>query len=206
MPCAGLSVAQLCHAPSSAAPGPSCGRIRAEARSACARASRHLRSGRQGPADSGSDMRQKRRQTRRSISPCMIMAEDAALRQHDKVTKKGPQGNGPVPRSSTAPLADLATTDIRARRLALRSLASAGSEKLRLRHQGIKIGRSQAECDVAFTPGLQIVPAVRAHVVKGLGGRGAALRRKRRKKRALDGKLPDRRCMRHADHLRGLAQ
>ena len=206
MPCAGISVAQLCHAHSSAAPGPSCGRIRAEARSACARASRHLRSGRQGPADSGPDMRQKRRQTRRSISPCMIMAEDAALRQHDKAMKKGPQGNGPVPRSATAPSADLATTAIRARRQALRDSASAGSEKLRLRHQGIKIGRSHAECDVAFTLGLQIVPAVRAHVVKGLGGRGAALRRKRRKKRALVGKLPGRRCMRHADHLRGLAQ
>jgi hypothetical protein len=78
----------------------------------------------------------------------------------------------------------LATAAIRARKQALRSSASAGSEKLRLRHQGKKIGRSQAECDVAFTPGLQIVPAVRAHVVKGLGGRRAALRRKRRKKRA----------------------
>ncbi len=42
-------------------------------------------------------MRQKRRQTRRSISPCMIMAEDAAFRQHDKAMKKGPQGNGPAP-------------------------------------------------------------------------------------------------------------
>ncbi len=43
-------------------------------------------------------MRQKRRRTRRSISPCVIMAEDSALRQHDKAMKTGPQGNGPAPR------------------------------------------------------------------------------------------------------------
>ena len=43
-------------------------------------------------------MRQKRRQTRISISPCVIVAEDAALRQHDNAMKTGPQGNGPVPR------------------------------------------------------------------------------------------------------------
>jgi hypothetical protein len=30
----------------------------------------------------------------------MIMAEDAALRQHDHAMKKGPQGNGPVPQVS----------------------------------------------------------------------------------------------------------
>ncbi len=139
----------------------------------------------------------------------MILAKDAAYHQHDETMKKGPQGNGPALQIITCAIKGPGDsrhkgTETGAARLGKRRVGKI--DQFRLRHQGIKIGLSQPECDVAFTGGLQIVPAVRMCAVKRLGGLGEALRRKCGKKRALVGKVSGRRCVRDADPLCGLAQ
>ncbi len=137
------------------------------------------------------------------------MAEDAAFRQHDKSMKKGPQGNGPALQIIGCTIKGPGDSRHKGKETGVARPGKCRVGKIdqfRLCHQGIKIRLSQPECDVAFTDGLQIVPAVRVRAVKRLGGLGKALRRKRGKKRALVGKMPGRGCVRDADHLRGLAQ